>query len=210
MSTRHRSAASLGAMILLIGSMLLPAGVLAHAELEATVPADAAAVEGSPIEISATFSEALAIDGSSLTLRDASGGELATGGLDPADQARLLIDPVPELAPGDYEVQWAAATDDGHLERGTWTFSVTAAPTPSSSPAPSPTAAPSATATDAPSPTSTAALSPTVAPSPSPDGGSSAGDTSDVILPIIIALALVAIVGGFLLTRRGRGTPPPA
>ena len=210
MTTRLRSLAPLGALLLFVASMLLPAGVLAHAELEATLPDDAATVEGSPAEISATFSEALVIDGSSLTLRDATGTELANGGLDPADQARLLIDPVPELAPGDYEVQWVAATDDGHLERGTWTFAVTAAPTPSPTPTPSPSAVPSATASEAPSPSPSVAASPTAAPSPSADGGSSAGDSNDVILPIIVALALVAIVGGFLLTRRGRATPPPA
>ena len=204
MTTRHRPLASLGALLLLVlASLAAPTLVAAHAELEATTPDADATVDGTPTEISATFSEALEVDGSSLTLRDAAGTELATGGLDPDDATRLVIGSVPALVPGAYEVQWAASSDDGHLERDTWTFTV-AAPPPS--PTPSPSVAPSSTV--APTPAPTEVPSPTAAPSPSADGGSSAGDSNDVILPIILALALVAIVGGFLLTRRGRTTPP--
>jgi hypothetical protein len=126
--------------------------------------------------------------------------------LDPADPARLVIDPVPELAPGTYEVRWTSVTDDGHVERDTWTFTVTAPPTPSPSPTPSSSAAPSAT--PEPPPTPSPVPTPTVAPSPSADGGDPAGSGNDVILPIILGLALVGLVAGFLVTRRGRTTPP--
>ncbi len=189
---------------LLILSALIPSTVAAHAELVETSPAADATVEGTPTEISATFSEGIEPD-SGLSLRDAAGDEIASGGLDPDDPARLLISPVPELAPGTYEVRWTSVTDDGHIERDTWSFTVTAAPTPTPSPTPSPTAEPTASAT--PEPTATPEPSPTAAPSPSADGGDQAGDASEVILPIVVALALVGIVGGFLLTRRGRSTP---
>ena len=66
---------------------------------------------------------------SSLELRDAAGTSLAEGGVDPADDLRMAIDPVPELAPGTYAVQWQAVAVDGHIERDTWTFTVVA-PTP--------------------------------------------------------------------------------
>ena len=188
-------------LVLIVASLLVPSVAVAHAELETVVPEADATVQGTPTEISATFSEGLEPD-SALSLRDDSGGEIASGGLDPADPARLLIDPVPELTPGTYQVRWTSVTDDGHIERDTWSFIVTAPPP---SPTPTPSAAPSAT--PAPTASPTLAPSPTVAPSPSADGGDATGDSSDVILPIIVALALVAIVGGFLLTRRGRSTP---
>jgi methionine-rich copper-binding protein CopC len=196
-------------LLLAIGA-IAPSGVAAHAELEATVPAADSTVEGVLTEVSAAFSEALLEDGSSLSLRDPAGTEVATGRIDPDDPLRLVIDDLPDLAPGEYEARWAAATDDGHLERGTWTFAVVAATTPSNSPTPTPSAAPSATATPTTAPSASLAASPTTAPSPSPSGGdaSQSASGSDVILPIVAALAAVAIVGLYLLTRRGRTTPP--
>lgn len=225
-------------VLALITLLLLPATVSAHAELVETTPADGATVEGSPSEIVAVFSAALE-DNSSLQLRNEAGDTIAEGGLDPDDAERLVISPVLELAPGEYEVRWTAATDDGHVERDTWTFTVvtpaspdpTATPSPTLEPTatsgatatPSPTLAPSATASSSPVATATpsASASPSTSaspiasasasPLPSPSGGDETptGDsTSDAILPIIVGLAMVALVGGVLLTRRNRTTPP--
>jgi LPXTG-motif cell wall-anchored protein len=47
----------------------------------------------------------------------------------------------------------------------------------------------------------------TEAPSPSPAPGDSTSDSSNVILPIIAALAIVAI-GGVYLLNRNRGRTP--
>jgi methionine-rich copper-binding protein CopC len=191
-------AASIAALTLL----LLPATVLAHAELETTTPDDGAVVEGTPTEIVATFSEALD-DGSSLSLRDAAGDEVARSEPDPDDPTRMVIADVPELAPGAYTVRWTASSDDGHLERDTWSFTVAVVLTPS------PTTAPTASATPAPStaptptvaPTPSSAASPTASPAPG-DGDPTSG--TDVLIPIIAGLAIVAIAGGVLLSRRGR------
>lgn len=209
MTTRHTLLRSVAVAAGLALALIAPAAVLAHAELEETSPADGVTVEGTPAEISATFSEALEADGSGLSLRDAAGEELVEGGLDPEDPARLLIADVPVLAPGEYEVRWTVATDDGHVERDTWSFTVVAAPTPSPSPTPAPTAteAPSAepSATTAPSP------SPTLAPSASPAPSASAGpdeepaaSTTDVILPIVVVLGIVVVGVGVVLSRRSR------
>ena len=198
-------------LLLLLGiAAIAPSGVAAHAELEATVPAADTTVEGVPTEVAATFTEALLEDGSSLSLRDAAGTEVAEGGIDPDAPERLVIGDLPDLAPGEYEARWAAATDDGHLERGTWTFTVVAATAPSNSPTPTPSAAPSVTASPTAAPSPSPAESPSIAPSPSPSGGDASQTASgtDVILPIVAALAAVAIVGLYLLTRRGRTTPP--
>ncbi len=185
--------------------MLLPAIALAHAELEATVPADEATVVGTPTELSATFSEALTAE-STLSIRTASGDRLAVGGLDPADPARLVITPVPDLAPGTYEMRWTAFTDDGHIERDTWTFTVESPP-PTASPTASPTDEPSAAATAAPTVEPTATASPAPSPSPSPGDGDPTAGTGDVLLPIVAALAVVAVGGVLLLGRRGRPGP---
>jgi methionine-rich copper-binding protein CopC len=181
--------------------LLFPASVAAHAELLEATPADGATVEGTPAEISAKFDEPLLTDGSTFSIRNAAGERLAVGQIDPDDATRLIIDPVPELAPGEYEIRWRAATADGHAENDTWRFTVTAAPTPA--PTPEPTAASTASAEPTPSvtPEPTATPAPSASPTPSEPAGSSDGD---VILPIIAALAIVLIAAGFLLSRRGR------
>ena len=183
--------------------LLAPGLAAAHAELEATVPTDGGTVVGTPGELSATFSEALSAE-STLSIRDGAGERLAVGGVDPADGKRLVIAPVPELAPGVYEMRWSAFSDDGHLEKGIWTFEVEAPPaTPTPAPTPVATGSGSDAPTAAPTPSATAVLTP--GPSATPDGGAPTSGSSDVILPIIAALAIVAIGGVLLLGRRGRG-----
>ncbi len=191
--------------------LLLPLNVAAHAELLETVPAADSTVAGTPDELSATFSEPLLVDGSTFSIRNAAGERLAVGHLDPADHARLIIDPVPELAPGTYEMRWQAATADGHIENDTWTFTVvapppTASPPPSATASPTDSAAPSATASPTPEPTPEVSPSPSAPTTPPQDPAAS---SSDVVLPIVAGLAIVLGAAGFLLSRRGR-PPGPA
>jgi methionine-rich copper-binding protein CopC len=171
-------------------------------------PADEAMVDGSPPEVSGTFTQDLVPDSSAMQLRTIDGEVVAEGVPDPADPRRMAITDLPELSAGEYEVRWTTiSAEDDEVARGTWTFTVAATPTPTA--APSPTATPSATAAPSVDPSPTPVPTATPAPSPSGDGGTGTGDTTaDAILPIIIALALVALVGGFLLTRRNRTTPP--
>jgi methionine-rich copper-binding protein CopC len=178
--------------------LLLPTVVAAHSELDVPTPADKATVEGTPAEIFGTFTQTIKAAGSSLVLRDGAGTEVATGGLDPADEHRMVITDVPELAPGEYEVEWTTiSAEDDELARGVWSFTVTAAPTPTPTDSPPPSASPS------PSPTAelTSAPSPSASPAPTDPGGT-AGD--DAILPIIAALAIVLIAAVYLVSRRGR------
>lgn len=181
--------------------LLFPATAAAHAELMQATPADGAVVEGTPPEISASFSEPLETDGSTFSLRNAADELLAVGTINPDDRARLIIDPVPELVVGTYEVRWQAVTADGHIERDTWAFTVAAALKPPGTPAPSESARASAWATPSPTPQPT----PTAGPSASlgPGDPATASD-GDVILPIIAALAIVLVAAGVLLSRRGR------
>jgi hypothetical protein len=115
------------------------------------------------------------------------------------------------LTDGTYTVQsLTISAEDGDPDRTTWTFTVFIAAIPTKVlPTLSPTTSPSEpTASETPAPAATP--SPTLAPttSPSATAGPSdptSGSGSDVLLPIIAALAIVAVGAGFLLLR-GRGT----
>ena len=199
------SRAKVAALLLALGAVIaLPAGVAAHAEFERSNPEDGETVQGSPNVIRAVFSEALG-DGSEMSLLDEAGETIATGGIDPANATRLRIDP-PDLEPGDYEVQWKAFADDGHLETGTFTFTVSAPVTPPPSLAPTPSedvsAPPSASAVPTVS-APPATLSPTAEPSPP----ANAAGANDVLLPIIAAVVIVGALGGYLLMRRRPAGP---
>jgi methionine-rich copper-binding protein CopC len=196
--------ARLAALLLALGAVIaLPVGVAAHAEFERSNPEDGETVQGSPNVIRAVFSEALG-DGSEMSLLDEGGETIATGGIDPANASRLRIDP-PDLDPGDYEVQWKAFADDGHLETGTFTFTVSAPVTPPPSLAPEPSeevsVPPSASA--APTVSAPATPSPTAEPSPP----ANAAGANDVLLPIIAAVVIVGALGGYLLMRRRPAGP---
>ena len=175
--------------------------VLAHADLESAIPAADSIVEGSPTLIELVFTKPL-LANSSIDLVGPSGSVAKAGPVSGMPQTMRLVPPV--LEPGDYRVQWAAATDDGHIERGVVSFTVVA---PRPTPRPSPTPAPSATAppTAGPTPSATPTPAPSSpAPSPGPD---EPGGASDVDLGILIAIVGVALVIGIatrLLLRQGR------
>jgi methionine-rich copper-binding protein CopC len=128
----------------------VPALALAHAELVTATPVPGSIVKVAPTELVATFTEALDGSKSSLEVRDASGAAVASGGADilAADEVTMTL-PLPALANGTYEVRWTAAAQDGHIERGTYEFTVSvrrrrrAEPSPSPSPSPLSSNAPS-------------------------------------------------------------------
>ena len=183
-------------------TLLVAPGVDAHSELVSSSPAAGETVVGSPPTVSATYSETLDPAGSSLILVDPGGVDIARGGVAAGAGATkdMSIDPVPQLAPGVYTVKSTTkSAEDGDIDRTTWTFRVVA---PSPSPTAPPTLGASASAASSAAPTSTptpvVSSSPTSAPGPSSSGG------GDVILPIIAALAIVALGGAVLLTRGRR------
>jgi copper resistance protein C len=204
---RHRVTRSVASALVVAAtlSIALPALVVAHAELVRSRPGDGDTVQGTPASIRADFSEELA-DGSEMALLDASGTTLATGGIDPANASRMRIDP-PELEPGDYEVQWKSfSAEDGDLETGTFTFTVSAPVTPPPSAPPTPSSPVSAAPSQSGPPSASAPL----APSPTegePTPPATAASTSDILLPIIAAVVLVAVLGGYLLMRRRPSQP---
>ena len=195
-----RTLAPLSAIALLV---MLASPVAAHAELLRAIPADGETVTEPVTVVSGRYSQDLS-GNSRLVIKDATGSTVATGGIDPDNQRRMVARPDAPLTEGTFTVEsTSVSAEDGDIERVTWTFTVEAAsaapspsPTASSSPAESPTAAPSTAPPTASAPSSS---SPSPSASPGPTTPTSSG--SDVLLPIIAALAIVGAVAGFLLTR---------
>jgi len=209
-SSRLRAAVLVASFVVLA----LPGSVLAHAELQRAIPADGETVTDPVTVVTGSYSQDLAAN-SKLLVKDASGATVATGSVDPGNVRRMIARPAPPLGNGAYEVQsTSVSADDGDIERVQWTFTVALAASASPTEVASPSAEPTPICTDLcsgqpsggePSSASPASASP--APSPSPAPGDSSSDSSNVVLPIIAALAIVAIGAGYLLNRnRGRSS----
>lgn len=194
---RKITGAAAAALLMLLFSV---SAVAAHAELEESDPADGATIE-TPYTLTATFSEEFNADPevSFIRVQDASGAVVASGGQSPDDPTMMTAD-LPALEPGEYTVRWQTTTeDDNGTERGTFTFNVAAAATPS----PRPTATPAASA-----PPSAPASSPSAAPTPTatPNGsnGATTGGSNDVLLALIIGLVVIGAIAAFLFSRSRR------
>ena len=198
--SRLRVASLIAAFVILA----VPGSALAHAELQRSIPDNGETVTDPVTVVTGTYSQDLAAN-SKLLVKDASGATVATGTVDPGNVRRMVARPDAPLGNGTYEVQsTSVSADDGDIERVQWTFTVAVAASPSPTEVPSVsagTSSPEATQSVVPS------ASATEAPSPSPAPGDSTSDSSNVILPIIAALAVVAIGGAYLLNRNRGRTP---
>ena len=195
---RPRRIGAAASLVLTVVALAFPASMAAHSELESATPEDGAVLSAAPAEIVLTFDAPLNPSRSSVTLHDASGTQIAKGSVDPADDTVMRLTP-PPMDPGEYEIRWTSVSGDGDLLRDTLRFELTAPPTPS------PTAAPS----EAPSPSAQPTAAPSLAPSPSPSAdGTPATSSTDVLLPILAAIAVVVLLGAWLLRNRARGARP--
>jgi len=210
--TRRRPGlAGLAAAVLLV--LAVPAIATAHAELESSSPAAGATVPSpftGPIEM--RFSATLA-DGSKADLVGPDGTILASATVDgPGATMSIALDgPLPAAT---YEVKWVSVAEDADLERGTFSFTVAAAPITPSPTATEATLAPTGSTPVAPTASASADASATPpgaaeSPSPSPFLGEGGADTSpgDVVIPIVVALIVVGAGAVYLLGRRNRTRP---
>ncbi len=128
-STLHRRYSP--AFILLLSSIfavlfLLPASTSAHAELSRSQPGQGAALGSAPSKLELWFTEDLTPSGSSAKVYDAQRQEVDEGTytVDPNDATHLIV-PLKPLQDGTYTVAWTSiSSDDGHVIRGTFTFTV--------------------------------------------------------------------------------------
>jgi methionine-rich copper-binding protein CopC len=214
MSAPSRGLVPVLAALWLVLAVAVPA--LAHADLASSDPADKSVLATPPTVITLTFTEGLDQGKSSFKLSGPDGasgtGQAAKGG-----SKVMTLDGL-DLGPGAYAIKWTSVATDGHIARGTLSFTVSE-PTPApATPAPAPTGAPTDAASAAPTdiPTtaplttepsvSAAAASalPATTPGAGTDPTAGSGSGSDVLIPIVVGLALVAGIGAFLL-RRSRG-----
>ena len=202
---RGRSVSLLAAVAFIV-ALAAPAAVLGHAELDTMTPANGSTVTRAPTEIVATFTEPLDPSKSSIVVLNASGAQIASGGQVDAADAKKMTLALPPLEAGTYQVRWTSdSAQDGDLDRGTTGFTYAPAPSPSASPSAAASATPAASAAATPSPSVAAS----VAPSPSGSGQPASTSTSDLLIPIVVAVILVAGLGYWLLRGRSRsgGTP---
>jgi methionine-rich copper-binding protein CopC len=203
----RRSHLGASLLVYLVFAFGPPAIVAAHAELVASAPADGDEIVGNPPLINARYSENLDPSGSSLVLVDATGSRIAAGGVAASGQypKEMWIEDLPQLEPGVYTVKSTTkSAEDGDIDRATWSFTVMPVP---SNPTPEPTPVctdqcagqPSTPLSPSPSPSPTAA-----ATSASAGPGSPTSSGSDVVLPIVAALAIITIGAGILLSRGRR------
>jgi hypothetical protein len=150
-----------------------------------------------------TFSEHLAT-GSKADLLKGDGTAVASATVAATTMTFTFDTP---LDAGSYAVQWLSIADDTDLLRGIVHFTVAAA---AASPSATPSAAPSASssASTAPSPSPSPSVPPSAGPSPSGGGDTSGGGGTDVLIPIVVALVVLAAGAAYLLTQRNRPSNP--
>jgi methionine-rich copper-binding protein CopC len=97
-----------------------------HLRLVRTTPAADTTVAASPAEIRLFFSEAPQMRGTSVRLADAANNLVASteAAADAEDARQVWIAPEAPLAPGRYTVHWRVIAQDGHTQRGSFSFRV--------------------------------------------------------------------------------------
>jgi copper resistance protein C len=179
-----------------------PTPAAAHAFLVDSTPEDEAAVDESPTEIVLEFNEPIQPDFTQVAILDADEQPLDLD--EPEVDGPLVTQPVGELAPGTYQVNYRVGSADGHPVSGTITFTVTeaAAPSPTASPT---TAQPTPATTAEPAAPDPTAEAPTGTPTTEP-----VATEEDTNAAVWLGGAAVAVAAGaaalFLLRRRlGQG-----
>jgi methionine-rich copper-binding protein CopC len=112
----------------LAAALALPNLGFGHAKLVTSSPAGGAELRDSPHVLTFSFDEAVKLAKLDLT-RD---GKPITVHLDTsAPGSKTVTVPVTGLTAGAYELHWTAlSTDDGHVTKGTFTFTVLGATAP--------------------------------------------------------------------------------
>ena len=217
-----------GTMVLLIGAMVLPQAVSAHARYKSSVPGTSEVVQASPARVEITFSQEIQkVSGSyGMTVTDRNNTLVSMGPavINDQDRSRMSVQLTPNLPPGRYVVNWTNVSDaDGHDTPGAFAFYVGLQPTAADvaadkalaeigpaelTPAIADTASPGSVATVPPASTApatgpaTASAAPTAASAS--DGSSGSSNTGLLVGIGIVAAVIVVAGGGFLLFRSSR------
>ena len=120
MTTRNLTAA-----FLLVGMLIAPAAVRAHAFLDHADPAVGSTVPTAPAIVHIWFTQELEPAFSWIQVTDKSGASVSDGssGVDPGNNQEMDIKLKP-LPAGTYTVKWHALSVDTHTTQGDFTFEV--------------------------------------------------------------------------------------
>ena len=105
--------------------LVLPATAFAHAHLLKTAPASGATVTAAPTQLVLTFSEAPTLAVSSLRLLGPDSAQVTLGTLTHDAGGNTLTARITgALRAGRYTVLWQTAGDDGHMQHGSFRFTI--------------------------------------------------------------------------------------
>ncbi len=176
---------------------------LAHDELVSATPADGSVLEEAPAELELVFSSALMDIGNQVIVADAAGTNVAES--EPVLNRETLVQPLPALENGDYQVNWRAVSSDGHPITGTFSFTVAAPDATGSTEASAPASA-SAEPTTAASAPASATAEPTAEPSDNAAAETSEASPVGWIIGGVAAVVVIALIAGVLMKKRRSGT----
>jgi len=105
---------------------LLPAGALAHAQLEATTPAQGTVVRAAPSTVTLQFDEPVEGNFGAVRVFGANGQRVDQGDAFHPNSvgSRLAVHLKPGLADGTYTTTWRVVSADGHIVSSGFTFSI--------------------------------------------------------------------------------------
>lgn len=108
---------------LILALALGSAAAVAHAKLQSSTPAADSRLAQAPSTLTLNFSEKAQLAVLKLTM---AGAAIPVTVDRAAAASSSVVVPLPALKPGKYEVEWSAlAQDDGHVTKGTFSFSIT-------------------------------------------------------------------------------------
>jgi len=109
-----------------VAGMMLSGLAFGHAKLRSTVPAADAELQVAPKTLTLTFNEDVRLAVLSLT---ADGKQIPVTFDRSGPAAPQVNVPLPVLSPGTYQVEWSALSpNDGHVVRGSFSFTIAGTP----------------------------------------------------------------------------------
>jgi methionine-rich copper-binding protein CopC len=106
-----------------VAALALGVAVQAHAKLLKTSPADRSTVAKAPTTVQLWFNEAIDVKLSKLEVTGPA-GKVALGVVHAMEPKQLMGPITGKMADGTYTVDWQTAGDDGHVQKGSFTFTL--------------------------------------------------------------------------------------
>lgn len=115
----------LSSIFVLVTLLAAAALVQAHAKIEKSEPAANSTINKVPTSVQMWFNEAPDLKVTKVELAGAS-GKVELGPAHSMGKNNVMAAIIGKMADGKYTVNWQTAGDDGHVEKGTFTFTLSA------------------------------------------------------------------------------------